>query len=116
MSLEFTQDRRRRERRELQIPLRLEAFDGLEESDQRDLAQIVEGFSPVEETSSEVLGKPDVCLDKLVADATVAGAPTFDEASAPGSTRRGPRIRAHDTLARHEPSLDRLPSALAHSV
>ena len=67
VTLQLTGDRRRGERRELQAPVGLEALDRLEQSDQRDLAQVVGRLAAVREAAGEELGEAHVLLDELVA-------------------------------------------------
>ena len=69
----------RRERRELQPAVGLEALDRLEQSDQRHLAEVVGGLAAVRESSGEELGETHVLLDQLVAQVAVARAAVLGE-------------------------------------
>ena len=77
--LQLSDDRRRRERRELQAAFGLEALDGLQQTDERDLAQIVERLAAMLEPSREELGEPHVGFDELVAQIAVVGAAVLRE-------------------------------------
>src|SRR5262249_49492575 len=64
VTLEFADDRGHRERGELESAIRLEALDRLQEADQCNLAQVVEGFAAVYESTRQELGEAHVLFDE----------------------------------------------------
>ena len=57
----------------------VEAVDGVDDGQERDLAQVVVGHPAAGVALDEVVGRAAVLLDELVAQAAVAGAPVLDE-------------------------------------
>jgi hypothetical protein len=63
--------------------LEIESLDRLEESDQRDLQEIVVAFAAPSEAPGDRFGQPDVHLDEPVPQAAVLGAAKLDEERRP---------------------------------
>ena len=72
MTLQLTDDRRCRVRRELEAAIGVEPVDRFQQADGRDLDQVVERLAAVGEPSREVLGQTEVSCDELVAQRGVA--------------------------------------------
>src|SRR4051794_15737794 len=79
MALEFTFNRRGRERREFEAALGVEAFDRLQHAEARDLQEVVEGFAAVRESTREVRGQRLVRFDQFVAELPIAALSVLDE-------------------------------------
>ena len=79
VALELADDRRRRERRELQAAFGIEALDCLQQPDERDLAEIVQLLAAVLEASREELGKAHVVFDERVAQIPITGSAILRE-------------------------------------
>src|SRR5581483_4839514 len=73
VSLQLADDRRRGEGRELEAPARIEALDGLEQAEEGDLDEVLDGLAPVLEPAGQVLRQADLGADDLVAQDLVAG-------------------------------------------
>src|SRR5947209_16995443 len=79
VALQLALDRRGGERRELEVALGIEALDGLQHAELRDLEQVVERLAAVREAAREMRRERSVRLDELVAELAVAGVPVLDE-------------------------------------
>ena len=108
VSLELAFDRRRRERRKLEIAPRVEPFDRFEQADERDLPQVVELLTAIRETTREVGGEPLVSFDQFVPELPLARSPIFDELR----SLQFPRIGIH---AREPPTRAGVSSRSKHS-
>src|SRR5204863_2460036 len=73
VTLQLPVDGRRREGGELETPLEIEPFDGLEHADERDLHEVVERLAAVRVTAGEVGRERPVGLDELVTGAPIVG-------------------------------------------
>ena len=78
--LQLAEDRGRGERRELEAPTRVEALDGLEQADQRDLDEVVALLAAIGEAAGEEVREWGVLLDELVPQTTVSRPPVAREA------------------------------------
>ncbi len=68
MPLDLADDGRRRVRGELHPALGIEAVNGLDKPDRRDLGQVVERLATVAEAAGQVLHQRQVHPDELVTD------------------------------------------------
>src|SRR6266508_4491574 len=99
MPLQLAEDGRGGEGRELEATGGIEALDRLEQSDERDLDEVVARLATVREPAGEEVGQRGVFLDELVAHGAVAGAAVnleamVDPAVAVGVGRAGAGVPA----------------------
>ena len=101
MALDLAGDRRRGERREGQAALRLEPLHRLQESEGRDLLEVVDGLPAPGEPAGQRDRQPEVLGDELVAEPAVLGLAVLEEprqrlvgsGSHPSGTRLNSRKR-----------------------
>ena len=79
VALQLTLDGHRRVGRELEVAVGIEALDGLEHAEVRDLQEVVERLTAVRVTAREMRRQRLVRLDQLVAQLPVAGSLVLDE-------------------------------------
>ncbi len=91
--LQLTFDRRRRERRELEIATGIEPLHGLQQSDERDLLQIVQLFAAIREAARQVGGEALMRLDELIPELPLAGTSILDELRSLHLSRVGAHAR-----------------------
>ena len=77
--LQLAFDRGRRERRELEVATGIETLDRLQQTDERNLLQIVELFAAIRETAREMRRETLVGLDQFVPELPLAGTSILDE-------------------------------------
>jgi len=94
VALELPFDRRGREGRELEIAARIEAFDCFQQSDERNLFQIVELLTTIREPARQVCRKTLMGLDQFVPKAARAGLPVLDKLRSLYIPRFGVHARA----------------------
>src|ERR1700704_4717406 len=109
VSLQLAEDRRRRERRELEPTLGVETLDRLQEANQRDLDEVVDRFPAVRESSGQEMRKRGVLLDQVVAEPAVTGAAVDGEALVDPTAVAARVVRRRVFHHRHQPG----PSATA---
>ena len=83
MSLQLAFDRGRREAREREAALGIEPLDGLEQTHQCDLQEVVVALAAASEATGDRFGQPDVHLDEPVPQSAVLGAAILDEERRP---------------------------------
>src|SRR5207245_11616678 len=89
VTLELALDRGRREAREREAALRIEAFHRFEQTDQRHLQQVVVALSASPETTRDGFRESDVHLDQAVAKVAIVGAAVLREELGPLSSLVG---------------------------
>src|SRR5829696_4677025 len=90
VALDLALDRPAGERRERAAVVRVEAIDGLDEPEHRDLADVVVLGAGRAEPPGDVGGQPHVPLDEHVAQVALAGAMELDEELVVGVGHREP--------------------------
>src|SRR5579859_3034211 len=96
VALQLTENGRGRERGELVASVRVEAVDGFEQPDQRDLVEVVELLAPLGEARRQGVGQTLVGGDHVVAGAGVASLVVVLD----GAANLGPS-RSHWSCRRH---------------
>ena len=79
MAPELAENRRGRERAERWAPVGIEALDRLQQSDGRDLDEVLVGDSAVAVAVREMVGNAEVLFDEIVAEGAIPSALVREE-------------------------------------